>query len=62
MSSAQYLVEQLKEVPIHVIPCVAARTDLGQTVAAERSMWFYWPSSMDLYVSSPFIWLRHDMD
>lgn len=39
MSSAQYLVEHLKEVPIHVIPCVAARTDLGQAVAAQSAAW-----------------------
>jgi nitroreductase len=39
MSSAQYLAEHLKEVPIHVIPCVTPRTDLGQTVAAQSAAW-----------------------
>jgi nitroreductase len=39
MSSAQYLAEHLKEVSIHVIPCVTPRTDLGQTVAAQSAAW-----------------------
>lgn len=39
MSSAQYLAEHLKDVPIHVIPCIATRTDLGQSVAAQSAAW-----------------------
>jgi len=39
MSSAQYLAEHLKEVPIHVIPCITPRTDLGQTVTAQSAAW-----------------------
>ena len=31
------LAEHLKEVPIHVIPCVTPRTDLGQTIATQRA-------------------------
>ncbi len=39
MSSAQYLKEHIKDVPIHVIPCIATRTDLGQSVAAQSAAW-----------------------
>ncbi len=62
MSSAQYLKEHMKDVPIHVIPCIATRTDLGQNVAAERSMGYYRPSSMELYASCSPIWIRYNMD
>lgn len=39
MSSARYLAEHLSEVPIHVIPCIATRTDHEQTVAAQSAAW-----------------------
>ena len=38
-SSARYLVEHLSQVPIHVIPCIATRTDFGHTIAARSAAW-----------------------
>ena len=37
-SSAQYLVDHLHEAPVHVIPCIAGRTE-GQPVARQSAQW-----------------------
>jgi nitroreductase len=36
--SARYLAEHIHEAPVHVIPCIAGRTD-GQPGAAQAGMW-----------------------
>ncbi len=36
--SATYLVDHIQEVPVHVIPCIAGRTD-GLPASAQASMW-----------------------
>lgn len=38
VSSAQYLVEHLKDVPVHVIPCISARTE-GQPTVVQSAVW-----------------------
>lgn len=38
VSSAKYLVEHLKEVPVHVIPCIEARTE-GQPIFVQSTVW-----------------------
>jgi nitroreductase len=38
VSSAQYLVEHLKDVPVHVIPCIAARTE-GEPTVVQSAVW-----------------------
>jgi nitroreductase len=37
-ASAQYLADHMHEVPVHVIPCIAGRTD-GQPAAAQAGVW-----------------------
>ena len=37
-SSAEYLVEHLKDVPVHVIPCIAAGTE-GQPIVVQSAVW-----------------------
>jgi nitroreductase len=40
ISSAQYLADHLAEVPVHVIPCIAGRTDQGEVhVAIQAAQW-----------------------
>ena len=40
IDSATYLAEHLAEVPVHVIPCIEGRTDLGPTpVAMQAAIW-----------------------
>ena len=38
ISSAKYLVEHLAQVPVHVIPCIAARTE-GQPTVVQSAVW-----------------------
>lgn len=38
ISSAQYLADHMGEVPVHVIPCIAGRTD-GMPVVMQASIW-----------------------
>jgi nitroreductase len=38
ISSAEYLVEHLAQVPVHVIPCIAARTE-GQSTVMQSTVW-----------------------
>jgi nitroreductase len=38
VSSAKYLVEHLKEVSVHVIPCIEARTE-GQPIFMQSTVW-----------------------
>jgi nitroreductase len=37
-SSGKYLVERLKDVPVHVIPCIEARTE-GQPIVVQSAVW-----------------------
>ena len=38
ISSAEYLVDHLAQVPVHVIPCIAARTE-GQPTVVQSAVW-----------------------
>ena len=38
LASAQYLADHLHEVPVHVVPCVAGRTE-GEPVAVQATRW-----------------------
>jgi nitroreductase len=38
ISSAKYLVDHLAQVPVHVIPCIAARTE-GQPTVVQSAVW-----------------------